>query len=256
MKSRKLFVLAIGLLASLDSAAQRLRANLTEVTLNYALPEEFRNRLFWKEGIFKFSIDQLAGSLIYAEDTLGNYVRGPRLLQPNTQLSVKPVEKGEIYHSKVDRGFDAKINWLIFDAGMSQGSIVDVKITDLMWVLVNANEVPLDSLLKIADAQNSIQRKYYIQGVLLTSITKQYSSRVNGRAAIAGTAFGANGEIYKTDETSVQDFCLSLTLIDLDKLKFFSSGKHLSNTSSNEVSRILAASTVKKYERVRIKGLK
>jgi hypothetical protein len=244
---KKLLVLP-ALLICLSCFSQG-KVKLARTPLNQTLPQDLTNRVFWNQtDLFKFNIEQLTGSIIYAEDTSGNFTRGPRIVDSGSTLQIKTVENGVRYHAKIDKGFNADLKLLIFSAGISQDQVIDVKITDLLYVFINYEKIPIDSLLKVAKAIKYPGKKYYIQGALLTSIDEQYNSKVSGNGALVGSAFGANGKVYNESEKFTEDFRISLTLIDLDKLKFFANSNNLNN--AEELKNFIQASTLKNSSQV------
>ncbi len=53
----------------------------------------------------------------------------------------------------------------------------------------------------------------------------------------------SNGKVYNESEKFTEDFRISLTLIDLDKLKFFANSNNLNN--AEELKNFIQASTLK-----------
>lgn len=248
----KYFITAIAVCISQAAFTQNVKVKVGNTTLNAPLPKDLTNRVFWDQtDLFKFNLDQLTGSIIYSEDTTEAFTRGPRIVNEKFPLQIKVIDKGLRYHEKVDKGFDASLKLLLFSGNIAENQVVEITITDLCYVFMEYEKIPIDSLLKVAKAISSGAKKYYIQGALLTSIEEKFHSKVSGNATLAGSVFGANGKAYKENEKFTQDFRISLTLIDLEKLKFFAGASNLN--SEDEKKQFLLASTVKFAKMIKIK---
>ena len=203
---------------------------------NKGLPEDFKRRVLWAEtDIFKYNLEQLAGHVIYAKAAVGQYDRGPRYVKPQKAPVLKVIDSGQIYHSKIDRGAQAEGSYLAFAAALSDDQTADVNIIDTAQVFIPYEDVPMEDLLKEAakPAPSGTTKRYYIQGVLLATVTTQYGVKIKADASgVVGNAFGAKGNVYNEEMTVGRDFRISLLLIDIDKLKQASSRKEMAGASA------------------------
>lgn len=250
----KALLLLLGLSLSISSYGQTTKVTLGNTPINnLALPQDFTDRVFWNQtDLFKYNLDQLTGSIVYTEKDGENFLRGPRIVDAKSAPQLKTIQNGLVYHSKVDKGFSADLKLFIFSSGITDDQVVDLKITDLTSVFIDYEKIPIEPILTATKNIKGTGRKYYIQGVLLTSVDQQYNSKVTKNGAITGAAFSANGKVYSESEKTVHDFRIALTLIDIDKLTFFKGSSSLSN--ANDLKQLILSSMVKKSMSIKLTG--
>ena len=192
------------------------------ITHNKTTPEDLKNRTFWDQtDIFKYNLEQLTGSILYKVEGEGNFRRGSRVVDEANKPSIEAIENGLLYHSKINREYEGGVSVLSFTTELSTDQMVDVKITDIFQSFIEFESIPIDRIKEIIDSDELANtKKYYIQGALLTSVTKTYGSEISANASgVVGGAFkAANGKIYNEETDFIQDYKISLALIDLDKL--------------------------------------
>ncbi|WP_253993352.1 hypothetical protein [Myxococcus qinghaiensis] len=198
---------------------------------NKGLPEDFKRRVLWNEtDIFKYNLEQLAGHVIYSKASTGEYDRGPRLTTSGKSPTFKLIDNGQVYHSKIDNAAKAEGSYLAFAATMSNDQTADVSIIDTAQVLIPYEDVPVTDLAKISEtkAPQGVKR-YYIQGVLLASVTTRYGATIKTDASgVVGNTFGAKGSVFNEQQTVGRDFRISLLLIDIDRMALLKAAPQLS----------------------------
>jgi hypothetical protein len=213
-------------------------ANVSQ--FNKVLPDDFKNRVLWAEtDIFKYNLEQLAGHVVYAKAE-GKFDRGVRLVKKDRTPTLKAVDKGRVYHSKIDKGAAAEGNYLAFAAKFDDTQTEDVTIIDTAQVFIPYDDVPIDDLLKEADKPlpPDVSKRYYVQAVLLATVTRIATSKISANASgVVGDAFGAKGNVYKQDEEGSTDYRISLLLIDLEKMKMLKQGSGAQPIESSELLR-------------------
>ncbi len=223
---------------------------------NKDLPEDFKRRVLWNDtAIFKYNLEQLAGHVIYAKAMAGQYDRGQRYIKPGKSPVSKVIDSGQIYHSKIDNGAKAQGSYLAFAANLSNDQTAEVNIIDTAQVFIPYEDVPVDDLLKEAakPVEPGTTNRYYIQGVLLSTVTTQYGIKINADASgVVGDAFGAKGNVYNQEQGISRDFRISLLLIDINKLKELHSAGRLAPLTT---SALLKASQVEGLQVLQIKGI-
>jgi len=190
---------------------------------NRALPDDYRNRVLWKEvDIFKYNLAQLAGHVVTTSDPSGGrFERGARILGRDTVPTLQPIRDGTLYHSKIDRDASVEGDYLAFAAKLSDRQTADVVIVDTSQVFIPFEEVPVEALLAEAAKERPTPstRRYYIQGVLLATVTTRYGVQIDaGASGVIGSTFGAKGKVFNEEDTVSKDVRISLLLIDLDEL--------------------------------------
>ncbi|MBU8900926.1 hypothetical protein KRR26_35545 [Corallococcus sp. M34] len=243
----------IALFASLLGGCGVTFSNVPE--FNKGLPEDFKRRVLWNEtDLFKYNLEQLAGHVIYSKASAAEYDRGPRLVTNGKSPSFKLIDNGQVYHSKVDNGAKAEGSYLAFASTMSAEQTADVSIIDTAQVFIPYEDVPVDELVKIAEASapQGVKR-YYIQGVLLASVTTRYGAKINADASgIVGDTFGAKGSVYNEQQAVGRDFRISLLLIDIDRMAMLKKAPQLNPQAK---SAFIKASRADGFQIDRIVGI-
>ncbi|WP_339744510.1 hypothetical protein [uncultured Rubinisphaera sp.] len=192
-----------------------------DVTLNKDLPKDYTKRVLWSQtDAFKYDISQLAGHVIVGDKKTGEFRRGGRYLKPGYEPTVSIIDDGVIYNSKVDKTASSKSNYLEFAAGLDAKQTAEVTIADSSTVLIPWKQVPMDELVQENERQlEEGEERYYIQGVVLASVTiRNYRELAADASIIAGEAFGANGKIFTSTSEVSKDYQISLTLVSLREL--------------------------------------
>jgi hypothetical protein len=242
----KHFYILTLLFLAVNSFGQSVRIRLSNTSIeNKELPKDFTNRVFWNQtDLFKYNLDQLTGSIIYTDPSTGNFERATRVVDAKSQLQIKSIEKGLLYHSKIDNRFNADLKLFILSAEMANEQVIDITISDILAVFINHDKIPMEEVLKASKNIKTSGKVYYIQGALLTSIEKKYNSKISSEGSITGTVFATNGSLYNEDIATSSDFRISLTLLDLSQISFFKGSKNLEN--ADDLKDIVQSSTVKK----------
>lgn len=205
---------------------------------NKELPSDFKSRVFWTQtDNFKYNLEQLAGHVIYSESKAGEFSRGPRYIKANAPPALRPIDDGTVYQSKIDSSASVQGSYLIFAGNMKAEQTADVLIVDTAQVFIEYENVPVAELEREArKPRRSGQSAYYIQAVLLASVTTKYGSKIAGDASgVVGNTFGAKGNVYNEEDAISKDVRISLLLIDLDRYRILKDGAGARPMSSTEM---------------------
>lgn len=199
--------------------------------VNKTIPDDLKNRTFWSEtDIFKYKLEQLTGNIIYTTDSGATFIRGSRVVDEANPPMLETIKDGLLYSSKINRDIETSVSIVAaFKSNLKATNVVDFKVTDIIKSFIDFEKIPLDRIKEIIQKKElKGVKKYYIQGALLTSITSQYANEIKGNAeGVVGGAYGINGKVYNEEATFIQDYKISLALIDLDKLDVLLKGKPL-----------------------------
>jgi hypothetical protein len=187
-----------------------------DVALNKDLPADYKNRVLWPQtDAFKYNLTQLAGHVIVGDPKTGEFERGPRYIKEGYEPKLGVIEDGAVYNSKVTNSAAANANYLAFAAKLSNDEAAEVTIVDTNDVFIPYEQIPHDALAEEARKPAPEGRaKYYVQGVLLATITiKNYHKIEADASAVAGNTFGGGGKVFNEANDVSKDFKISLTLI-------------------------------------------
>ncbi len=110
-------------------------------------------------------------------------------------------------------------NYLIFTANFSDDQAAEVTIKDEVTVgYKDPGQIPYDKLAEEAKKVPKGKRRYFITSATLTSVAHKNYKAIKSDAQIAGTAFGANGKVYVSDEDFLYDPVVSLKVEDIGLL--------------------------------------
>jgi hypothetical protein len=206
--------------------------HFSEVALNEPLPDDFKKRVLWTStDVFKYNLDQLVGHMIYEQaENPGKFERGPRYVDPDKPPVFKTIDGGIVYHSKVDRAAAAEGSYLVFAASIGGSNTVDVTIADTAQVFLPYERIPIAELVKESKKapEKPATKRYYIQGVLLATVTRQAGSAIEANASgVVGDAYKAKGTVYHKASQVIRDVRISLLTIDIDRLAILGAGRNL-----------------------------
>lgn len=202
-----------------------------DTPLNKTLPDDYKNRVLWTEtDIFKYNLEQLVGHVIVHDPATGTFARGARHVSASKPPTLKAIEGGTLYHSKIDSRAASEGSYLAFAAKLSEEQTASVTITDTAHIFIPYEEIPSDAILQEAHRPKATPncKRYYIQGVLLTAVTTEYGTKLASDASgVVGDTFGAKGNVYNEDATLTKDVRISVLLLDVDDLAAILGGQNL-----------------------------
>jgi hypothetical protein len=129
------------------------------------------------------------------------------------------------YHSIVDFNAGVQGSYLqLITADLDVKSKAEVTIRESSECFVTKDKVPWDKIKEWAAAHPPVpgQKRYFIQGALLSTITKTVYTEVSSNARVdGGAAFGAGGKVYATNKsTETRNLsCIGVHLIDLENIR-------------------------------------
>lgn len=192
------------------------------LALNEELPEDWKNRnLYHNTSIFKHQLQDLAGSLLQKREGETEFVRVGRVVNPGYAPALKLMDDGKVYESKIDRGAEVQGGYLAWAAKLQANQKASVVIQDVSMVFIPYPDIPWKELSRIAISQppaRDVQR-YYVQGVLLSSIVIEKYAEIEANASgVIGATIGVAGKVYTREGSVARDFRIALEIIDIDKL--------------------------------------
>lgn len=203
--------------------------SLTDEQLNHNLPNDFKNRTFVNikgSEFYRRELDDLAGRILVCT-SVNNEPRTEectvtlsRIIREGTTPTIKLIEDGTVYTSKVDQKASIKGSYLLVTAEFSANQVAEITITDTSYIYIRSTEAPLDELRAyVRDSPgNSAQKRYWIQGVQVATIAlKNYIKLEGGVDGTVGPVTGINGSMYRADDKVAYDYGISFVMADIDR---------------------------------------
>jgi hypothetical protein len=140
--------------------------------------------------------------------------------RPNAdQIQVDAQTGRTLYQGKITKGFSGGGNYLIFATSFSDDQAAEVTVKDEITVgFKEPRLIPYDRLAVEAKSIPRGKRRYFVSAATLTSVVHKDYKALKGEAQIAGTAFGANGKVFVSDENFQYQPVISLRLEDIGLL--------------------------------------
>jgi hypothetical protein len=186
-------------------------------TSNMALPDDYKNRTLWPgTDIFKYNLSELAGS--YVRRDAGTFTRLNRVVNPGYKPEFRVRDLKAIYESNIDRQASMQGSYLAFAASLKANERAHVKIQDIGMVFIKDDDLPREDIAGQAiRAYKANERgRYYIQGVLLASVTTRHFVEIDASAkGVVGATIGLDSKVYNKRGQSATDFRISVELVDL-----------------------------------------
>jgi len=187
-------------------------------------PEMLGVSLFKDTEILKRHLEEIPG-YIAVDDGSGN-LRAVLPLQTSGYMPpVVPIKDDKaFYHSIIDQTAGVQGSYMsILSADLSTKQTADVTITETAEAYIPRDKVPWQAIANWAKANPAPpgQKRYYVQGALLASVSKTIYVEVDTNATVdGGAAFGAKGKVYATDKTTqTSNFAFIGThLLDVDMI--------------------------------------
>ena len=178
--------------------------------------------LFKDTEILKRHLEEIPG-YIAVDDGSGNLQAVLPLQTGGYRPAVVPIKDDKaFYHSVIDQSAGMQGSYLaILSADLNTKQVADVTITETAEAFIPGYKVPWQEIVKWAKANPAPpgQKRYYVQGALLSGVSKTIYVEVNTNATVdGGAAFGAKGKVYASDKTTqTSNFAFIGThLLDID----------------------------------------
>jgi hypothetical protein len=199
--------------------------------INLKLSDEMLGRSLFKDSeILKRHLEEIPGYI--AVDDGSGTLQAVLPLQTNGFIPpVTPIkDEKAFYHSFIDQSAGVQGSYLaILSADLSTKQTAEVTITETAEAYIPRDKVPWQAIAKWAkdNPPPPGEKRYYVQGALLSSVAKTIYVEVSANATVdGGSAFGAKGKVYATDKsTQTSNFAFIGThLIDADKIPYIPPG--------------------------------
>ena len=185
-------------------------------------PEMLGASLLKDTEILKRHLEEIPG-YIAVDDGSGNLQTVLPLQTKGFMPTVTPIKDDKaFYHSVIDQSAGVQGSYLaILSADLNTKQTADVTITETAEAYIPRDKVPWQEIAKWAKGNPAPvgQKRYYVQGALLASVSKTIYVEVNSSATVdGGAAFGAKGKVYATDKTTQSsNFAfIGMHLLDVD----------------------------------------
>jgi hypothetical protein len=151
--------------------------------------------------------------VLHSEESFGKY-------RPNADQVQVDAQTGKVlYQGKVTKGFNVGGDYMVFAANFSEDQAAEVTIKDEVTVgFKDPGKIPYDKLAEEAKRVPEGKRWYFVTSATLTSVVHKNYNAIKADAKIAGTAFGANGKVYSSNEDFTFDPVVSLKVEDIGLL--------------------------------------
>jgi len=151
--------------------------------------------------------------VLHGDRSIGKYRPKAEQIQVDAQTGKT------LYQGKVTKGFNAGGNYLIFTANLSDDQAAEVTIKDEVTVgFKDPGQIPYDKLAEEARRVPKGKRRFFVTSATLTSVVHKNYRAIKAETQIAGTAFGANGKVYASNEDFLYDPVVSLKVEDIGLL--------------------------------------
>jgi hypothetical protein len=129
------------------------------------------------------------------------------------------------YHSIIDRTAGAQGSYLqLITASLDIKYKAEVTITETAEAFIPKANVPWVKIAQWATDHPPVQgqKRYYVQGALLSTVSSTVYGEVSANANVdGGAAFGAGGKVYATDKTTqtTNRAYIGVHILDVDKVR-------------------------------------
>jgi hypothetical protein len=185
-------------------------------------PEMLGRSVFADTEILKRHLEEVPGYVVVDDGSGALQVVGNIVPQGFTP-TVNPInDKQAFYHSVIDQSAGLQGSYLkVLSADLSTKQTADVSISETAECFIPKTSVPWLSIAQWAKAHPpaSGTKRYFIQGALLSAVSKTVYVEISSNASVdGGAAYGASGKVYATDkDTQTSNFAFIGThLLDVD----------------------------------------
>jgi len=187
-------------------------------------PEMLGRSLFTDTEILKRHLEEVPGYI--AVDNGDGILQAVLPLQTGGFIPpVTPIHDDKaFYHSVIDQEAGAQGSYLaLLSVDLSAKQTAEVTITETAEAYIPKERVPWQTIAEWGKAHppRPGQKRFYVQGALLSTVSKTIYSEIKGNATVdGGMAFGAKGKVYASDkntQTSNQAY-IGTHLLDVDAI--------------------------------------
>jgi hypothetical protein len=216
----RLSLLALVLMPAWSAHAQSSRKiKLNSVTLDFDLPDSYKNRTFIK-GLAGFAnnIDHLVGSMVLIDGNKTSVLT--RFVKEGKPPVITTSTSDVIYNAKIDARFKFNGAYAIASSKVGRDAVAELVITDIATALLPEDYIPYFEICKASSNVSPDTRKktYYIRSAKLTTVYTRYYQKVSVESAVSGMAFSVDGEVYASAEQFKVDYVVSVDLVSLERL--------------------------------------
>jgi hypothetical protein len=172
----------------------------------------------------KRHLEDIPGYVVVS-DGAGNMKAIAPLQVSGFKPTVTPIkDSNAFYHSYIDSSAGAKGSYLsLVSAELTAVQKAEITITEMAEAYIPNDHLPWDAIVAWAKAnpESGGQKRYYVQGALLTNIARTIYVEVSTNATVdGGAAFGASGKVYATNKSSQTSnpAYIGTHLLDIDEI--------------------------------------
>ena len=133
-------------------------------------------------------------------------------------------DKNAFYHSIIDRTAGLQGSYLkLLTLDLTLEMTAEVTIIEAAEAFIPGMQVPWEEIVKWAKANRPTpgEKRYYVQGVLLSNISKVIYQKVDSNATVdGGAAYGIGGKVYATNKNTDTAYYayIGAHLLDVDAI--------------------------------------
>jgi len=244
----RLLNLAAGAVA-LSCAACSSGLQLIPIPINQPLPAELQTRrVFRSVGVYQKNPAPLVGHVLFvkkasdgscpkvyedAELSLRSYLNQGVTIVPDNSATLR-------YQSAIDRRASTQGSYLIFSADFSNDQTAEVVVTDTTSAAAADADIDVEALEGLATTGNSGDcERFFIRGVVLTTVARKLYSKVDANATAGGTVFAAGGNVYGQGNSYSLDLMIGLNVLALrPNMETSRSGSELTEEERHALERL------------------
>jgi hypothetical protein len=175
--------------------------------------------------IMKRHLEEIPGYIV-VDDGTGKLDPVAPILDTFTPPVTPITDEKAFFHGIIDSNWGGGGSYLtLVSGGLDVKRKAEVTITETAEAYIPKGNVPWQKIVQWATQHppsSQGQKRYYVQGALLSTISRTVYTEVSANATVAGgAAFGAEGKVYATDKTTeTTNFAyIGVHLLDVDKIK-------------------------------------
>lgn len=209
-----LFVLVLG-------ACDQSGLKIVDRSTDLAPPADLSERLYFDQtGSWVNDLDGLPGRLLFVR----SIPSGDTLVTESTLsiTSFMNTRAGDIkltneprlrYQSVVSNKTGLEGSLLLASASANAEALTEVVITDVATATLPRTAIPRS--FSVSNLPEFTTKVLYINAAILTSIMSRGYTKVEGEAAVSGTAFGAKGNVYASSQDYSMDYKIGFNYFDI-----------------------------------------
>lgn len=193
---------------------------------NLPVPPSLQQRTLYEDpSVLQYSLGSLTGYVLEKSTSTSKWVRIKQFVPDPFSTVPKILDDGQFYNSVVDNSIavngNVPIPMLAIAAKITNEQRMELRIEDQSLLIVDDPLIPwaaLEKFVKDTPRSNSASR-VWVQASMLTRMYYKVGTKTNVNATVAGSAFGADGNVYNATALTQRQSYITMLLIDLDRIE-------------------------------------